>query len=79
MCHGGDSGIGNPRCHHNTVNRGIRKSENSHQPKSSYTHTMFVTGSIDFVDGTCVVRLVGDGGREMSCERKYGSLVVRRK
>ena len=39
----------------------------------------FVTSSMEFADDTCVVRLVGDGGGEMRCDRKYGSSVVRRK
>ena len=37
MHHRGD----NPWCRHNTVNREMRMSENSHQPKSSHTHTVF--------------------------------------
>ena len=82
MNHGGGSRIGNPRFHHNTVNWKMRMSENSHQPKSSYTHTVFnkfITGSMNFAGDTCVVRLVGNGGRGRTCERKYGSFVVRRK
>ena len=75
MHHGGDSRIGNPRFHHNTVNRKMRMSENSHQPKSSDRHTVFnklITGTMNFAGDTSVVRLVGDGGRG---EAARGSMV----